>query len=473
MIHMSFKFRAISNYFFSIEPQERLKVLLLTISFFLVIGSYTITRELKDVAFVRLVAGAGRSYQAWAKILAMVVLVPAIFFHSRLVDVLRRHYLLYFYTIAYGIVGLCFVYYMGHPTIGLGNTIAHSSRIFGWLFYLFIEGFVPFVVSVFWAFANSITSPVAAKKNYTVMIAGSKLGGIIAAFFACTLLNHALFSDVINHQILLGISSCALLIVPIFIAILVKKVPPHALHGYEAGYQIQEERHKQQEGTSTSLLKSMTSGLLLLFKYPYVMGIFGMSFFFELISQAFKIENIVFGVNTAKSLSGFTSFLLMQAMFVHLAGFFVVVFGTRALIQALGEKRCLVLVPTLTGISVLYFIWAKSAFAATVAFVVTRSINYAFATPLRESLYIPTIKEIQFKSKSWIEGFGAKFAKTCAVNFNAVTDVLSEVARLTAQSVFFSATIGLWVITAYLLGKRFEKAVKRNEVIGSEETATG
>ncbi len=143
------------------------------------------------------------------------------------------------------------------------------------------------------------------------------------------------------------------------------------------------------------------------------------------------------------------------------------VFGTRALIQALGERRSLLLIPALTGVSIIGFVFKRSYTNAIIAFVVTRSVNYAFAVPLRESLYIPTVKEIQFKTKSWIDGIGTKFAKMSASSFNMYTDGLTGQLLWTMQGSFFTISIGLWFVTAYLLGRRFEKAVARNEVIGS------
>lgn len=468
---MGSKLKNFFKYIFAIEPEDRIKVLLLTLSFFLVIGGYTIIRELKDSIFTSIVAGTQRKYLMQAKMLSMLLLIPALFLHARLVDKLRTHYLLYFYTVFYGVAGLLCAYYLGDPQIGLANKVADPHRIFGWLFYFLIEGYSPFVVSVFWAFANSITSPESAKNNYTLMIAGSKIGGIITALLSCWMLTKYFLNDIVNHQILTAGASLLLLMVPFVVYLLVKYVPAKNLHGYEAGYQVDKEIEKE-EAKKTGVLEglnSMLAGLWLLFKYPYVLGIFGLSFFFEVINQAFKIENIVFGVSSASTLSGFSSFLLMQAMFVHMAGLCVVLFGTRAIINALGEKKSLMLVPTLTGLSVLYFVFRQSQFAATIAFVVTRSINYAFAVPLRESLYIPTIKEVQFKSKSWIDGFGTKFAKTFAVSFNSLTDGFPVHLRLTFQAAFFSITIFVWFITSYALGRRYEQAVERNEVIGAEE----
>lgn len=40
---------------------------------------------------------------------------------------------------------------------------------------------------------------------------------------------------------------------------------------------------------------------------------------------------------------------------------------------------------------------------------------------------------------------------------------------LSVQSSFFSVVTLLWLLVAYALGWRFERAVKRNEVIGARE----
>ncbi len=98
-----------------------------------------------------------------------------------------------------------------------------------------------------------------------------------------------------------------------------------------------------------------------------------------------------------------------------------------------------------------------------------RAINYGFSYPVRESLYIPTVKEIKFKSKSWIDAFGSKFAKTTGSTFNVFAEYLGEALIFTAYGIFFAGIIGVWVVAAILLGKRFEKAVAKNEVIGAEK----
>src|SRR3990172_13075221 len=210
---MALRFRNILKTFFDIDPQERLKVFFLSVMYCLIVAFYTISKEFKDSIFMNIV---GRSYIPKAKILALFVLIPAIFFYSRLVDRLRRYQLLVFFTTLFGAMGLIFALLLGHDTIGLPNTNQSPHRLFGWLFYFFIEGFSPFVLSVFWAFINSVNSPQSAQKNYGLMVSGSKIGGMLSAGSAWYIFTSARFSsaglasDIINHQIILGVASCLL-----------------------------------------------------------------------------------------------------------------------------------------------------------------------------------------------------------------------------------------------------------------------
>lgn len=413
------------------------------------------------------IVGLDRVYLAYAKFASLLVFIPLLFFHSKLVDWLKKQQLLYLYTLFFGIGGLLLSLFLASPTMGLANPVTSPYRIFGWVFYFFVEAIPPLLVGVFWAFVNSITAAEVAKSNYAAMIAASKIGGIISAGSACLLLKGNLFSDAINLQILLGISSALLLFVPIVIYILGKIVPKKELHGYEAAYRV--DKVIQREAKNKRWFEGMFSGLILLFKYPYVMGIFGMTFFFELVNQVIKVENIIFGKSTSSTISAFTEFLLWQALLVHIVGFLVVIFGTRVIMSVLGEKRALVLVPTITGISVLAFLIKPYYLTAIIAFVVTRAVNYALAVPLRESLYIPTIKEIKFKTKPWIDGMGSKIAKMTGSSFNLCSDYIGTGIPINIQAIFFTFTIFLWIVAAHVLGKKFEKSVEKNEVIGSPE----
>jgi len=366
-------------------------------------------------------------------------------------------------------VGLVFAYLLGHPTIGLGNTNTSPDRLFGWLFYFFVEGYSPFVVSVFWAFANSITDPTSAKKHYGIMVSGSKLGGMFSLLCAWLVLNlpanfgGMVFSDTYKHQLLLVLSSLFLFVAPWVIVRLMKVVPGHLLHGYEAAYQVEKKRAKS-GGAQTGIL----SGLSMFIRYPYILGIFSMIFFYEVINTVLSYHRIAIAQTNASSVSDVTGFLFKISFATHFVGFFFSLFGTGFLLRRLGERLSLILIPVLTGILLLYFTYSYTPMSVLMVFVAIRVINYAFSYPVRESLYIPTVKEMKFKSKSWIDTFGSKFAKAGGSTFTIFAEGLSPALFLPIHMIFFAGLVCIWTVSAFLLGKKYESVIENNEVIGVE-----
>lgn len=446
----------------SVDKYERLKVILLSLTFLLVIGAYTVIYDLKNSIFMSVV---GKEYVPWAKMLSMIVLIPAVVFYAFLVDRLRRHQLLYFYSTIYAIFGILCAYLIGHPTIGLPNTDSSPWRLFGWFFYFFVEGFAPFMVSVFWAFSNSITSPQEAKDNYGVLVAGSKIGGMLSAGLAWALLqitdgNGArFFSDELNHQILLLFFSALVLSVSSIVYIFIKKIPSTYFHGYEAVYQF--EKTKQVERERPGLF----SGLLMLIQRPYILGIFGMLFFYEVLNTILSYQRLSVAQLVSANVSDISAELYKQMFAMHFIGFFISIIGTRTLLRRLGEPLCLLLIPLSSGILLLYFWISYTPFSLLLAFVALKSVNYAFASPVRESLYIPTVKDVKFKSKSWVDAFGGKIARTVGSSINKITDWLGPI-YFSLHGGIFCFIIGAWLLTAFLLGRRYAKAIEKNEVIG-------
>ncbi len=464
------RLKQIAKSLFDIEPHERLKVFFLSLAYFCIIAGYTVAKELKDTVFTAIV---GVEYIPKARIFAMVVLVPAILFYALLVDRIRRYQLLAYYATFYGAMALVFAFFLNHPVIGMANTEQSPYRLFGWLFYFFLEGFTPFVISVFWAFSNSITNQKSAKKNYGLMVAGSKMGGMLGAIIGIVvmLLNRlgpqSLAKDIINHQVLLGCFGIFCLSIPVIILLLMKKVPGRYLHGYEAVYELEKKRSREKSKTG------IFAGLSMLIKYPYVLGIFAMVFFYEIINAVLSYHRVRIAKLYATNLSegNFSSsemalYLFGIVFFVHFIGFMISLFGTRSLLEALGERWALILIPTL---NIVLMVWLFVFYGPTVFIIVSivgKSINYALGYPVREQLYIPTPKEIKFKAKSWNDAFGGKFGKTTGSFFNDIAQGISEAAQFSVHIAFFAIISAFWLVAAFLLGRTFEWAVSHNAVIG-------
>ena len=394
---------------------EKLKFFLLTIAFCLIIGAYTIVKELKDTVFVGIV---GNEYIPKAKFLVIFFLIPAALLYAMLVDNIRRYQLLSFYCLLYGAVLLLFSYILGSPEHGLANIHTSPWRFFGWIYYFVLEGVSPFVVGVFWAFASSVCDPHEAKKSFATMVAGSKVGGMVTALFAAYMMHNLgtpggwfNFSDTIAHQILLGISAILLLCVPLVIYILMKLVPGRYLHGYEVVYK--QEKKNSRAGLAHT---GMFSGLQILLESPYILGIFALIFFYESLNVVLSFQRICLlkaaatNANGLMSMSVLTGSMFMQRFWAHFFGLIFSLIGVRFLLEKYGEKKCLIFIPVMVGMLLVYFMIVQTPEAMLHVFIGLTTIHYSFSKPLIESLYIPTMKDIKFKAKSWIDTFGTKIS---------------------------------------------------------------
>lgn len=455
----------------TMKRYERLKFFLLTLAFCLVIGAYTIVKELKDTVFVGIV---GNEYIPKAKFLVIFFLVPAALLYAALVDTIRRYQLLSFYCFLYGIILLAFAYILGMPEYGLSNTQTSPWRVFGWAFYFVLEGVSPFVVGVFWAFANSISDPREAKSSYATMVAGSKIGGMSTALFAAYMMNNLetnryfSFSDIVAHQILLSGSAVLLLCVPIVIYVMMRVVPGSYLHGYEVVYK--QEKQNSKAGVSQT---GIFSGLQILLESPYILGIFALVFFYESLNVVLNFQRITLLKAAATSATGLVSLskltgsMFMQRFWMHFYGLILSLVGIRFLLKQYGEKKCLLMIPLFVGMLLLYFMIAQSADAMLHVFIGLGVINYSFSKPLCESLYIPTMKDIKFKAKSWIDTFGTKISKSAGSIFTDFvrTAIPGTPMFYIVYTSFFTVLIVAWFVTSLLLGRRYEAAVESNEII--------
>lgn len=448
-----------------VEKFEKLKFIFLSAIFFFVIAAYTIIRNLKSSLFMGLV---GKEYVPLAKLAVLIFLVPAILFYSKLVDKIKRYHLLSFYSLFYAIGCLFFAFFVGHQTIGILNTDQSPYRFLGWVFYIFAEGFSPFVLSVFWAFSNSICKPEGAKNNYGMMTSASKVGGIFTSVLAWALFSITDFSffgkisDVSKIRIIFVVAAICLVAVSVTITYLIKVIPGKYLHGYEAVYKEEEKMDKAGHADT-----GIFAGLKMFFKYPYVLGIFGMIFFYEVLDTILGYLRLGIAEKAGGTIAGTSAFMFGWEIIMHSVGLVISFFGTTALLRKLGTRTCVFLIPIMMGSVVLCFVFTSNATIAMVALTFIKSLHYAFDKPIVESLYIPTLKEIKFKSKSWIDAFGSKVAKGTGSVFNLFSSFLQAGA---AFSFIFAIIIGAWATSAFFLGKRFDKAIESNEAIGSDSS---
>ena len=435
-----------------------IKITLLAIYFFFVFGAYTLFKDLKDSIFMITV---GTKYIPEVKGISLFLMIPLVIFYSWLSVKISRKNLMIIYSLLYGIGGLIIAYFIGHPVIGLVNTVSSPYRLFGWITYLFLEGASPFLVSLSWSFLSSISHPGDIKNSYLIMTVMSKLGGAIFAFIAwfyaknCCIFG-LISSDVFLYTFIMKIAGYAILILPIIILIMSYILPHDELIGYNKEGDIK---------NNNTISKNSSFGLSALIRNPYVLGIFGMIFFWEIVNFIFNNLRLNAAFDNSNSIAQISVYLFQSTMFMHLIGLFFVIFGTSLFVRKLGERVALLLIPILTGLIIFSFIFCQNPLLITIIYPFIGAINYSLSRPLRESLFIVTSKNIQFSTKQWIDSFGTKFSKTCGSLYTILLQYIPHQLVYSFQIGFFVALFSLWIMLAYYLGKQWSNAIKNNKII--------
>ena len=441
-----------------VKKEFRLKVFLLTLSYFFLTATQAIWRPLKSSVFMSIV---GVKYIPDAKFYLMLPLIILIIIYSKLVDWLRRHHLFYLFAISHGLVGIILYFYLAHPIYGVENTFQDSSRVLGWVFYLFMESFGAFMSATFWAFANSVNNPKDAKNYYSIFASGSKIGGIIAAGSLYYLTQYSNIADkiLIPNCVLLG--SLCIFGAAATIYLLMKYVPGYYMHGYEAVYQME----KKRESTDTSVIgfiKNSLEGVIIIAKNPYVFGIFSIIFAYEIVIVIFDYLFALAVDSQNSTIGDLTAAYALQYFFMHIISLIIALFGTAPIQRFLGVRLSLFACPLISIIIMVITLIYPTSIMLFIALILLRALNYGLNHPTREALFIPTTKAVKFKSKAWTDAFGSRVAKASGSLLNK--HILYGIAN---ASVMFSLGVtAIWVIISHFLGKTFQKVIKANKVIG-------
>jgi ATP:ADP antiporter, AAA family len=436
---------------------EFLKWLYLAGAFSFIIGTYSIIRPLKTSVFLGLV---GKEYQPITKIISIAILFPCLILYTKLVDKLRRYQVVYFFFILYSIGCVIAALLLMHPTIGLSNTMTSPNRIFGWIFYLFIELYSSLIVSTFWAFASSICSPTYAQENYGKIVAVSRVAGIATPLLSWLVMRKLPYSCTVSIPMLLIASAVFLLLACLCIAKIMKEIPGYMLHGYEAVYKSEKTTNHQKTG--------LFEGLKLILTQPYVFGIFTLVYIYEALSAITDYQmQVLMSVEKQNAVDEMSCFMFIYTATFQALGLIFAYFGTSALLEKIGVRYCILIMPLATILFMAILFTSPNLTTIFIIMVLLRAAHYGFNVPVREILYIPTTKDVKFKSKAWIESFGRSLSKTSGATFNFISQLQNPFLQIRFNSVIAIGISVFWAGISIFIGKKYEKTIKDNAIIGT------
>lgn len=433
----------------NLHGEELKKYSILALGFFFLIGSWWPLKTLKDSIFINTV---GPEYLPYVKILSVSLFFPIVLLYSRLVDMYNKEKLIYFFLGVYTVLGLVFVYFLHHPSIGVANAATDPKRLLGWAFYVFCESYIDLIMTLYWSFVNDITTPESAKKGYGLIMFGSQLGG-----FLFTLLGNFLSYDASQYTksvpLIAFISVLMFIMIAATVWLLTKVLRTSSMTGYEEQVQPTESKHKQ-------AAVGFLDGLKFLLTHSYVMGIFGLVFFQEVVSTVMGFQMSLLAKSTYIEPGLVNKFLFEYGLAVQAISCVFALIGTSVFHRWFGIRTSLIAYPFCIGVFIVWYLLSPTLWTIVYVMLIAKALGYALNQPTKEALYIPTSRNIKYKSKAWIEMFGKRFSKASG---SVVNGMVGQ--ALTLAGGFTIGLIALWVGLAAVIGKVFNKTVEENKLI--------
>jgi AAA family ATP:ADP antiporter len=204
-----------------LTPDEVGKFSILSATLFTLIGSYWLLRSMKDAILTLLV---GIQYQPIAKMISPFVIILAVIFYNKLINLLKRTTLFYTITTFFGVSFLGIAYLLSQPELFITSPTSLIGRyipgnVLGWLIYFSIECFGSIVVALFWSFVASVMTAESAKRGYGMISAMAQIGQILGAGLV------AFAVHLIGQPKLFALGGIAICTLPLFIRAYAKAYP--------------------------------------------------------------------------------------------------------------------------------------------------------------------------------------------------------------------------------------------------------
>jgi len=454
------------QYFYPEIKQDEIKKLsLLALAFLFTIGTYWLMRLLKDLVLYKLAfpvclgwsEDTGRLWIPTVKTLSPIFVLILVLAYSRLVDIFEKHKLMYivasFYIVIFSYMTAVLFVKHTYGDIFLGKNILAVSGILG---YLFTESFGSLMVALFWSFTISSTTSDQAKRAFPFIAASGQFGAIGGSSLM-----------LIKTSIIWPFYATVVLCLLCFMATiwyLTETVPAEQMQSDNTP------EHKKAHHA--------WSGFTLLYYQPYLIGVLIVSTFYEISGTIVEYQ-----MNSQASLIfdhvHFKWFKGLYGVSINTLAFFIALLGTSYAIKKLGTQICLLIYPilfalSLVGLYIYYTILTPSPYyllwATFTVMLIVKAVAYALNNPVKEMMYIPTSKDVKFKTKSVIDMFGSRSAKMSGAQIGGWLNVpgnpvLSIQHLISYGTIISLGFIGIWFMAALFVGRLNSKLLEQKQII--------
>jgi len=418
---------------------------LLALALMCTVGPYWMLRGVREALFIDLV---GIRWQPWGKIASLLFIIPLILIYSKLVDLVKKEKLFYVVYFSYAVLFVLIAFFVEFPQTLSASTSPLFAWIpgqgLGWVSYVIFESFGALAVALFWSFVASYTTTDSAKRGYGMIISITQIGTIGGSLFIAN------YAQKLGLPFIILIATSFIIIVPFIIRLYLS--------------QNNEEPAKaffRKDKPKTGFLE----GLRLLLKQPYLLGIFIVTTGYEAIGVFLEFQMNLLAHSRYPTKELFAEFYGRYGFYTNGLAFIFALVGTSFFLRTFGLRICLLLFPIATATIVCTTRLFPVLPVVLGSMIILKGMSYSLNTPSKEILYIPTSRDVRFKTKGWIDIFGVRSVKASGAGINAFLGKLApaeSIAYITPVLLFLASG---WLIVARLVGIKHHKLEKKNQII--------
>ncbi|MCB1857146.1 MAG: MFS transporter [Gammaproteobacteria bacterium] len=410
------------NRLLDLRPGEWVPLVWAFLYFFALLCSYYILRPLRDEMGI----AGGIENLPWVftgTFIAMLGLVPLFGWISSRYP--RRRMLIVVY--GFFIVNLLIFYVLFQ--------LSTSLTILAPLFFIWVSVFNLFVVSVFWSLMSDLFTPEQAGRLFAMIAAGGSLGAISGPALTAILV------------VPFGTSNL-LLVSALFLGLAVWCI--NRLLNWH--HRLRDFASPCREQDSTVIGGNWISGVTLLARSPYLLGIGALMLLFTTLSTFLYFQQATLVKAFFDDPAERTRVFALIDLAVNVLTILIQLLITGRLIKSLTLPWTLALIPLLLAGGFLALGYAPVLWVLASVQIIRRAGNYAIMRPAREMLYVVLSREEKYKSKNFIDTVvyrgGDAVSAWCYSALGTLGYSLSSIAYLAVPVAL------LWAAISYALGKR-------------------
>ncbi len=403
--------------------RERARIVGLFVFFLLVIAAFWIQKPIRTSHFLTTVGPRGLP---WVKLGTAALMLPVVLLYSSLAARFRREHIVYFCVVTFSLGSLFFWWKF---TFGSGTWMQY-------VYFFYVDIFNSVMVALFWSFANDVTSPEQARRDYGFIGAGGIIGGALGSGltgFGAQNLGPANLL-LVCVALLLGIAGAARWV---------------AHHSDAAVATV---------ARPESALKDAVNGARLTFRSSYLTSIALIVILYEIVSNIIDYQFNTFVAlrfTDEAAMAAFLGRFSTAAIVVSAIVQFVV---TTAVLRRWGPRVGLLILPVCLALGSASFLVMPLFAVIATAFFSDAALSYSLNQAAKEVLYTPTDEATKYQAKAFIDMFLMRFAKGLSSLL-----ILASTTWLLADSVQALAVISLLVVIAWLAcavaaGRHFDES---------------